>query len=248
MAPHRSPRSSGSFLEGRGGVGDAALTKFGSGEHFQRTPGGISVESPVSRVLSNLKWAPASFCACGGAGSSRPRDPYASGMARVRGRGHSARVRALTRARRARVHRGCLSRRAKGISGSSHRKDVMRSQLRMAGPTARSKSAFGRPDWAERRRHRLLRGIGETRVRHGVEWHGVAWKRVVSGPVGLARLGLDCDLGPQVCPAMPRYPSYSLTYLSTCTCLLWLISQGAALSCHIYEVVYIRGDLYIVSM
>ena len=169
-------------------------------------------------------------------------------MARVRGRGHSARVRALTRARRARVHRGCLSRRAKGISGSSHRKDVMRSQLRMAGPTARSKSAFGRPDWAERRRHRLLRGIGETEAKRGVEWHGVAWKRVVSGPVGLARLGLDCDLGPQVCPAMPRYPSYSLTYLSTCTCLLWLISQGAALSCHIYEVIYIRGDLYIVSM
>ena len=56
---------------------------------------------------------------------------------RVQGRGHSARVHALTR--------GCLSRRAKRISGSSRQKDVMRSQLRMAGPTASSKCAFGRP-------------------------------------------------------------------------------------------------------
>ena len=54
---------------------------------------------------------------------------------------------------------------------------VMRSQLRMAGParpTASSKSALGRPDWAERRRHRLLRGIGETETTRGVEWRGVA--------------------------------------------------------------------------
>ena len=77
----------------------------------------------------------------------------------------------------------------------------MRSQLRMAGParpTASSKSALGRPDWAERRRHRLLRGIGETETTRGVEWRGVAWSGVEEssawatvGPLGLARLGLD---------------------------------------------------------
>ena len=63
------------------------------------------------------------------------------------------------------------------MSGSSRQEDVMRSQLRMAGParpTASSKSALGRPDWAERRRHRLLRGIGETEAKRGVEWRGVA--------------------------------------------------------------------------